>query len=108
MSLSQAIGSPLVLSLGHTNPILAFARHLPGIGALLPSPQHIAWFTPATYRVRLADALSAACSLSSCAAGTLVDAADSVEAQTIPVVSMSRAQRSAAWAVGPPPTPAAP
>jgi hypothetical protein len=104
----QAIGGPFVFSIGHTNPILAFARRLPGIGALLHGPQHIAWFAPATYRVRLADALSAACSPSSCAAGTLVDAAESVEARTIPVMSMARAQRSAAWTVGPPPTPAAP
>jgi hypothetical protein len=57
------------------DPVLAFLRRLPVLGALLPAPQVPHWGTVATYRVRLRVLAAGACLAPPCYEVQVLDAA---------------------------------
>jgi hypothetical protein len=69
-------GIPLLpLSVGASNPLRAFVRHVPVLDSLAPVPQAVHWGTVATFRVRLRAAPANSCPGPPCYEAVLLDAA---------------------------------
>jgi hypothetical protein len=69
------VRDPLPVALAGPDPVLAFERRVPVLGALVPAPQVPHWDVVATYRVRF-DALPAgSCPAQPCYGAVVLDAA---------------------------------
>jgi hypothetical protein len=73
----------LPVQLGAENPQLAFLRHLPLVGRVVPPPQVVHWGIPAVYRVQLQPWQWSVCGSSPCYEAVLEDAAP-----VVPIIPM--------------------
>jgi hypothetical protein len=69
------LADPLPLTVGPSNPLLAFVRRVPVLGGLAPAPQAVHWEVVATYRVRLGAMPHRLCGTTPCYEARLLDAA---------------------------------